>query len=782
MKKNVPYLRVINVIILLCFFVTISCATVKQGEPEEPELSHNEMLQGLGIVTNMDDLTDPDGNSLPDGYNPLGKKCGVFSPLKEIYFAGYYYYAGRSQYLIDDSKAGLGGLYTSGTDDSWVESHYKNCIGADVDGDGFEEVVVVYYASGTLYLKVIDNDNGTYGEYNKPVITGITGNLPVFPQYQPALAKGDLDGDGKDELIMGFSYWAWILEDKDSDYAVTSRNYSNSRDLYIAAGDIDGDSQDEFIITYYYGNNAYCDIFDGDFSTPFITRYNYHLHAADLYSFTFEQRVHVCMGDIDGDRLDEIVFHGESSVGNEHWSLLAMDDAKHDFAWLDFFTYTWQDNNALYIFGGYTHSPALAILDYNGDGLDDIFASTAIYDYKVGSSTGHPASPNNNNIEMIQWIFSDAVTNLWTGDVDGDADDPYRKDEIVYFYGGRFWIGGQDAQGNHQHQTVLNIGHNSYSTLCLANVDDDTPIIEYTGDHELLFTDPTVIAVLACPPYHSGCGQNSGSCGTTFGKSTTQGVEETESTGFSVGFSIGYEYEDPFGVSKASFKMTVEESMDWISSQSSEIEKYIAYSSGPDEDKVIFTAIPFDVYYYTILSSPDPSEIGKPMTINIPREMQTLSVSRNFFNSKNGDKLDIEGTVLPHTIGDVWSYPSLAERNSLLATEGIYSPDSPVGVGSGSITVGIRKTQGQGTGTYSDFSVKVESEVGSGGFTVGASAGFHYGHEYTITNTESTMYEGTVGDIPDVYYTWDKAYIFGLFTYPFEYEGQTFTVVNYWVE
>jgi len=44
------------------------------------------------------------------------------------------------------------------------------------------------------------------------------------------------------------------------------------------------------------------------------------------------------------------------------------------------------------------------------------------------------------------------------------------------------------------------------------------------------------------------------------------------------------------------------------------------------------------------------------------------------------------------------------------------------------------------------------------------------------------MYEGTVGDIPDAHYTSDKAYIFGLFTYPFAYEGQTFTVVNYWVE
>ena len=772
---------------MLFLFIIISCPPVNQPKPDETDgpgsqkLSHNKMLQELGIVTNLGDLKDPDGNPLPDDYNPLGKKYGVFSPLKEIYFAGYYYYAGRSQYLVDDCQANLEGLYTSPADDSWVASQYKNCIGADVDGDGLDEVVIVYFGgstpNGTLNLKVIDNQNGTFSEYNKVIVSGIE-SLPNFPQYQPGLAGGDLDKDGKDEVIMSFSYYAYIIEDKDHNYELTSKNYSNSSTLYVATGDIDGDSQDEFIITYYYGSNAYCDIFDGDFTNPFAIRYNYTLHAANL-GHTFEQRVHVCMGDIDGDRLDEIVFHGESEPGHERWSICVMDDAKNDFKWLDFFTWTFLETLP-YLANGF--SPALAILDYNGDGLDDIFASNAIYDYKVGSSTGHPESPKNTNIERIKLIFNDTVVNVYTGDVDGNADDPLRKDEIVYFYDGKFWIGGQDAQGNHQHQVVVNAGCNIYSIICLANVDNDTPVIGYTGNHELLFTDPTVVAALACPPYHSNSGQNIESCGTSFGKSTAQGAEETESTGFSVGFSVGYEYEDPFGVSKASFKITVENSLDWISCQSSEIEKYIAYSSGPGEDKVIFTAIPFDVYYYTIVSSPDPSERGNPMTINIPRKLQTLSVSRKFYNANNGDHPDIGETVLDHTIGNVWSYPTLAERDVLLADEGLFSMESPVGVGSGSITVGIRKSQAQGTGTYSDFSVKVESEVGSGGFTVGASAGFHYGHEYMITNTESTIYEGTVGDIPDVYYNPDKAYTFGLFAYPSEHGGQAFTVVNYWVE
>jgi hypothetical protein len=325
----------------------------------------------------------------------------------------------------------------------------------------------------------------------------------------------------------------------------------------------------------------------------------------------------------------------------------------------------------------------------------------------------------------------------------------------------------------------------NWSTLCLANVDDDSPIVEYTGQRELLFSDPTVIAVLACPPYHGGTGQDVAGCGTTFGRSTASGVEETESTGFSAGFSVGYEYEDPFGISKSSFKTTVENSMDWISSTSREVEKYVAYTSGPDEDKVIFTAVPFDVYYYTVISSPNPGEVGKNLSINIPREIQTLSVSRTFYNENNGDNPDIGAQVLGHAIGKVWSYPAPWERDAFLtgcAPDGLESDETTVGVGSGYQTIGIRISQGRGTGTYSDISTTIEAEYGLGGVTFGMSAGFHYGFEYTVTNTQSTFYEGMVGDIPDVIYTGDMSYIFGLFTYPCTLDEQNFTVVNYWVD
>jgi hypothetical protein len=155
------------------------------------------VLEGLGIKTDLGDLKDPDGNPLPDGYNPLGRKYGVFNPIKEIYTAGYTvqvptefppYTMDIHQCLFDYKGTELKKLHYSG-DDSWTSSQFKNCVGADVDGDGFEEVVIVYYddSSDTLNLKVIGNQDGSYVEKDKVIARGVT-SVASLPQYQPALA------------------------------------------------------------------------------------------------------------------------------------------------------------------------------------------------------------------------------------------------------------------------------------------------------------------------------------------------------------------------------------------------------------------------------------------------------------------------------------------------------------------------------------------------------------------------------------------------------------------
>jgi hypothetical protein len=201
--------------------------------------------------------------------------------------------------------------------ESWTSAQYKNCTGADVDGDGFEEVVVVYYddSADTLNLVVVDNSGEIYEEYGKTIVAGVT-SVPALPHYQPALAAGDFDGDDRDEIFVGFTHHVYMLEDKDSDYAVTisPSNYSSTTDLYLAAGDVDWDQDDELVVTHHSGGYAYCDVFDGDISTPVFQSGALNNTFTDgIHSMTawYEQHVHVCVGDIDGDPYEEIVLHGE---------------------------------------------------------------------------------------------------------------------------------------------------------------------------------------------------------------------------------------------------------------------------------------------------------------------------------------------------------------------------------------------------------------------------------------------------------------------------------------
>ena len=433
----------LSVIFALCvlLFAIVSC-TSGPGAPGAKD--HLAVLEDLGIKTDLGDLKDPEGNTLPDDYNPLGRKYGVFNPVKEVYTAGYavevpselppYNPITIHQCLFDYPGTKLHYSF----DDAWTSSQFKSCVGADVDGDGFEEVAVVYFddADDSLKLKVIDNQGGFYEEYNKVIVTGLT-ITPSFTPYQPALAKGDLDGDERDELIVGFAYWVYIIDDRDHNYSVTSRNYPQSSDLYLAAGDVDWDSRDELVVTCHSGGYAYCDVYDGGFFDPLlIDRVALgHLFANNM-NIEYEQNVHVCIGNIDGDGYEEIVLYGECRNYSPGWAVTAMkyDPDSEGFEWMDFYFFTQRSDVA-----GPSSQPTLAILDYDGDSLREIFASRSVYEIDPSATNG----TFEYHSKVMRGIFADPPVNVWPGDVDGDF-----KDELVYYYNNAMSVGGSNDANN----------------------------------------------------------------------------------------------------------------------------------------------------------------------------------------------------------------------------------------------------------------------------------------------------------------------------------------------
>jgi hypothetical protein len=319
--------------------------------------------------------------------------------------------------------------------------------------------------------------------------------------------------------------------------------------------------------------------------------------------------------------------------------------------------------------------------------------------------------------------------------------------------------------------------------VTVGDYDGDSITVEFV-DSELLFSDPHPIAVIAANPFWSDSGMTGS---TSFGKTTGSDVETTKSVGFKVGFSIGYESEGLFDLWDVSLKTTFESSFDWTATQSYSYEESYSYTT-ENEDMVVFTAIPYDVYYYKVISAPDADMVGKIITVNLPRKPITIQKERGYYNANNGTAPDIDSTIVTHTVGNPLSYPSSSGADELIAGgggQGVKS-SSTMYAGkhySGETALTISQTLGNGTGSSFDLSVTVEAEAGAGGFKAGVSNGFHYGEGYSVTTSTGTEYSGSVGNVPDSYGgDADKSFNWGLFTYRAAVGSEKFIVVQYYMD
>jgi hypothetical protein len=189
-----------------------------------------------------------------------------------------------------------------------------------------------------------------------------------------------------------------------------------------------------------------------------------------------------------------------------------------------------------------------------------------------------------------------------------------------------------------------------------------------------------------------------------------------------------------------------------------------------------------------VVSSPKADDVGRVMTVNLPRSQQTLGASIDFYNDNNGGALDIDEKILPHTLGDTWSYPTVDERDLILGKAEAATPgyqrlwNGPLQVDeSGSNSLGLSTSNGSARGSTMDFSVTVEAEAKAGGVTVGSSVGFSYGYTSEFSTEEGAVYEGTVGAIPGANYA-ENSYCYGLMVYPQIEADQHFVVMNWWTQ
>lgn len=302
---------------------------------------------------------------------------------------------------------------------------------------------------------------------------------------------------------------------------------------------------------------------------------------------------------------------------------------------------------------------------------------------------------------------------------------------------------------------------NSSYTLCLANTDDDTSYMTYTGKHYYTYSDPQVLAVLASPPYFSDLLDRDDLSGNYAESSTTyssmKGTENgtSSSSTISVGAYVSFEQEfSVFGVKIGSVEAEAAftSGFTYETEHTSSLEQSITYETTSGEDRVAFYSIPMEIYEYT---SYIPDGTGKytevTSTVSIPHEASIGLIDLSDYENIAEDYSvlpSISGSVLTHTIGDPSSYPTKEYAGSK-AYEGKPAKVDFTAAGGGSgITQEISFSTSDSKNYTNTTSIETKAGAGAGGVTAGVVAGSEHSAGKVSVNTAGGSFSGSLQNMP----------------------------------
>jgi len=842
-------------------------------EPEpKPITDLATSLHALGVDSRETPREDGEGNFYPQSYSPFGNSFSmtqmedgsyVFGRPAKLLFGGFRLKNENATVSVIDNLVIPPGpnLVTPYVIQQRSPSWGREALGkhapaetkrdataADVDGDGQEELVFVHVQAGVVHLEVQNGDDDGEGDIDTV--------LPAPPAVSDLRVRsGDFDRDGRDELVIAMSSPApagaagtatvLIVDDAGTGFAamrtlqVVGSLVNGSLSLVLVTGSIDYDGADELVVVAneQRGQNTITGIaryfvFD-DTDSGFAELASGPVEATVGGVTTVAAVANAAIGDLDNDQAGEILLAGIETMTRTCEAvthlLIQFDDAVRGLArvaesvspvarpacssdaendpWLVRFVH-------------------LNILDLEADGQMEFHVNDIIFPSFPPPGKLWDAIPEAIHMNPTvlfpeqdsDGMFFDRSTNvLAVADVTGDG-----RDDIVSYRLGMeeieiFGIGKDD-----KFVRLLRIavqtdnpfsGINPIVVPVRANLNGrvtDSETYVYDGAHQLVFTEPLLLAALAAPPCQTGIGQNTDDCTTTWGLSKSTGVESERELKFSVGVGIGREWKA--GGWGGEWKAKLMASLARTKSEKYELTKSVSFTTGALEDSVVFSSVPLDTYVYQVISSPNAQRVGEQVTMCLPREAVVRLAERSYYNSHTPEEVyKVGANVFDHVPGEVATYPDKDTKDRLLddmrsqlentrlaynlnledrkvfdpveALLGLETESVGVGQGGGATEVALEVQRSAGEGRAISLGFEFEASVTLKSFKVEVSIGFEAEWTTKVEYGSGTNFVGTVGSIGAEYFA-EKQYRFGLFTYiqADPDTGHEFQVVNYWVE
>ena len=151
--------------------------------------------------------------------------------------------------ILDDAKAGFALLHSGGS--GWGSGNYTTSVATgDVDGDGLDEIIIGRRSDVNMRYEILDDAKAGFALLHEGGSGWGSGN------YTTSVATGELDGDEADEIVIGrrsnVNMRYEILDDASAGFAQIhsggsgwgSGNFTRA----VATGDLDNDGIDEVVI------------------------------------------------------------------------------------------------------------------------------------------------------------------------------------------------------------------------------------------------------------------------------------------------------------------------------------------------------------------------------------------------------------------------------------------------------------------------------------------------------------------------------------------------------